>query len=213
LGVPRELHPPGAPVANLKNFRQFYGVFSDRIAIRYPAGGELTTGVIRYPVGGELEHAFSPQLSWSHYRALMRVSDNDARKFYEQEAAECGWTKSQLERQIQSSYYQRIIANRGEQGLISPNRKRLPGEHVPPNTILKSPLVLEFLGLPDSPQIHESELEQAIIENLQSSLLELGKGFCFVARQKHIRFDDEDFYIDLVFYNYILKCFHRLRAG
>ena len=137
----------------------------------------------------------------------MRVSDNDARKFYEQEAAECGWTKSQLERQIQSSYYQRIIANRGEQGLISPDRKRLRGEHVPPNTILKSPLVLEFLGLPDSPQIHESELEQAIIANLQSFLLELGKGFCFVARQKHIRFDDEDFYIDLVFYNYILKCF------
>ena len=137
----------------------------------------------------------------------MRVRDNDAREFYEREAAECGWTKSQLERQIQSSYFQRIIANRGPAGLIAADRERLPGEPIPAESILKTPYVLEFLGLTDSPELHERALEQAIIDNLQSFLLELGKGFSFVARQKHIRIDDDDFYIDLVFYNYVVKCF------
>ena len=87
------------------------------------------------------------------------------------------------------------------------NLKGLPGEKISPVDVLKSPMVLEFLNLPDSPELHESELEQAIIGNLQFFLLELGKGFSFVARQKHIRFDDDDFYVDLVFYNFILKCF------
>jgi predicted nuclease of restriction endonuclease-like (RecB) superfamily len=156
---------------------------------------------------GELTTGFSPQLSWSHYRALMRVPDEKARGFYEQESIECGWSKAQLERQIQSSYYQRILANRGEPGLVATDRERLPGHPVPATTMLKSPYVLEFLGLPDTPGLHENALEQAIIDNLQNFLLELGKGFSFVARQKHIRFDDEDFYIDLVFYNFMLKCF------
>lgn len=91
--------------------------------------------------------------------------------------------------------------------MVATDRERLPGEPTPAEAILKTPYVLEFLGLPDSPKLHEDALEQAIIDNLQSFLLELGKGFSFVARQKHIRFDDDDFYIDLVFYNYILKCF------
>ncbi|EKD26177.1 MAG: hypothetical protein ACD_79C01322G0001 [uncultured bacterium] len=137
----------------------------------------------------------------------MRVEDKEARLFYEQESVECGWSKSQLERQIHSSYYQRIISNQGKAGLNSSKREHLPGDPVPAETILKSPYVLEFLGLPDSPVLHESALEQAIIDNLQSFLLELGKGFSFVARQRHIRFDDDDFYVDLVFYNYMLKCF------
>ncbi|MEI6758779.1 MAG: PDDEXK nuclease domain-containing protein, partial [Chlorobium sp.] len=99
------------------------------------------------------------------------------------------------------------IAHHGEQGLLAPDRERLAGEKLTPVDVLKSPMVLEFLNLPDSPDLHESELEQAIIRNLQFFLLELGKGFSFVARQKHIRFDDDDFYVDLVFYNFILKCF------
>lgn len=99
------------------------------------------------------------------------------------------------------------MANRGKDGLVASDRERLQGEPTPAEAILKTPYVLEFLGLPDSPTLHENDLEQAIIDNLQSFLLELGKGFCFVARQKHIRIDDDDFYIDLVFYNYILKCF------
>ncbi len=137
----------------------------------------------------------------------MRVQDEHARQFYEQEAIDCGWSKAQLERQIQSAYYQRILANRGEQGFAAPTRERLVGEVKTPQSLIKSPYVLEFLGLPDTANLHESTLEQAIVDNLQAFLLELGKGFSFVARQKHLRFDDEDFYIDLVFYNYMLKCF------
>jgi predicted nuclease of restriction endonuclease-like (RecB) superfamily len=194
----------GYSVANLKNFRQFYQAYSERFGIGYPTGSELVTEK-SYLTGSE--YSFSPQLSWSHYRALMRIKDEKARNFYEQEAAECGWSKAQLERQIQSSYYQRIIANRGRAGLVSAGRERLPGEPVAAGHILKSPYVLEFLGLPDAKELHESTLEQAIIDNLQSFLLELGKGFSFVARQKHIRIDDDDFYVDLVFYNYLLKCF------
>ena len=210
----------GFSVANLKNFRQFHLIYADRLEIRYPPGSELEPGEKSYPPGSqssgrELLHlpggqslqGFSPLLSWSHYRALMRVRDSEAREFYEREAAECGWSKTQLERQIQSSYFQRIIANRGKSGLAAANRKRLPGDTTPAATILKTPYVLEFLNLPDSPELHENDLEQAIIDNLQSFLLELGKGFSFVARQKHIRFDDDDFYIDLVFYNFIIKCF------
>jgi predicted nuclease of restriction endonuclease-like (RecB) superfamily len=209
----------GFSAANLKNFRQLYLVYPDRLEIRYPPGSELEAGAKRYPLGSEFAdvpavltmsdavRGFSPQLSWSHYRALMRVSDGEARDFYEREAAECGWTKAQLERQIQSSYHQRIIANRGKAGLVAADRERLPGDPTPPEAILKSPYVLEFLGLPDSPKLHESALEQAIIDNLQAFLLELGRGFSFVARQRQIRFDDDTFYIDLVFYNYILKCF------
>lgn len=205
---------------SLRNFRQFYLTYADRLSIRSTTWSELpegeirsTTGsesgfaVIRYPSGDESQPSFSPHLSWSHYRALMRVEDAEAREFYEQETVECGWTVTQLERQIQSSYYQRIVANRGKGGLVPKGRKRLPGEPVLAETILKTPLVLEFLGLPDPTDLHESDLEQAIINNLQSFLLELGKGFSFVARQKQIRFDDDEFYIDLVFYNYILKCF------
>ncbi len=186
----------GFSVANLKNFRQFHIIFKTRM-IRYLPGSE----------SGELDSGFNPNLSWSHYRALMRVSNEDARNFYEKEAADCGWSKTQLERQIHSSYYERIIANRGKAALVDNNRERLPGEPIQPGHVLKSPYVLEFLGLPDTPSLHESDLEQAIIDNLQAFLLELGKGFSFVARQKHIRFEDDDFYIDLVFYNFILKCF------
>lgn len=219
----------GFSIANVRNFRQFYLIYQNRgDAIRYlpgsesklptthQAGGELPK---HYPMGSEftqntskslqdpLSLVFSPQLSWSHYRALMRVDNSEARDFYESEAIECGWSKIQLERQIHSFYYDRIITNQGKKGLLPQGREQLSGERIDPASIIKSPLVLEFLGLPDPPELHESKLEQAIINNLQNFLLELGKGFSFVARQKHIRFDDEDFYIDLVFYNYILKCF------
>lgn len=217
----------GFSIANLKNFRMFYLAYPDRLgAIGYPSGSQLEVieseqKDIDHKPGGELEpsskilsqsgrvltNGFSPELSWSHYRALMRVDNTEARDFYESEAIECGWSKMQLERQIHSFYYDRIIANQGKKGLLPQGRERLSGERIDPACIIKSPLVLEFLGLPDPPELHENKLEQAIIDNLQNFLLELGKGFSFVARQKYIRFDDEDFYIDLVFYNYILKCF------
>lgn len=207
----------GFSVTNLKYFRFFYQAYPERLGIRHPtgdeseipspAGMELALPSKSYLLGSQLPHGFSPQLTWSHYRALMRVDHIEARDFYEREAIEGGWSKAQLERQIHSFYYDRIIANRGKEGLLPAGRERLAGEIVQPSHLLKSPMVLEFLGLPDSPDLHESKLEQAIIDNLQNFLLELGKGFCFVARQKHIRFGDDDFYIDLVFYNYVLKCF------
>jgi predicted nuclease of restriction endonuclease-like (RecB) superfamily len=213
----------GFSLPNLKNFRQFYSTYPNRLAIGYPSGSQLphkdklvspmkkespvSAGIPNSPEGVWGGASFAPNLTWSHYRALMRVEDEKARLFYEREAAECGWNKTQLERQIYSFYYQRILANHGEAGLKTPARRQLAGMPDMPGNILKSPLVLEFLGLPDSPSLHENDLEQAIIDNLQSFLLELGKGFSFVARQKHIRIDDDDFYIDLVFYNYIIKCF------
>jgi predicted nuclease of restriction endonuclease-like (RecB) superfamily len=209
----------GFSTTNLWYFRQFYQVYASRLEILHPSGGESGGEPKISPPGGELAvcHAsqsgsiaiqgFSPRLSWSHYRALMRVADEHARTFYEWEAAECGWSKVQLERQIQSSYFDRIIANRGQAGLVAADRAKMPGEPTPAANILKAPYVLEFLGLPDSPTLHENTFEQAIIDNLQSFLLELGKGFSFVARQKQIRFDDDDFFVDLVFYNYLLKCF------
>ncbi|MBF0351281.1 MAG: DUF1016 family protein [SAR324 cluster bacterium] len=226
----QQRYKKGFSTSNLWYFRQFFLTYENRIQIPHPAGGESTLEILHqsggespkhYPsdsafdpsssilsrTGRELINGFSPQLSWSHYRALMRVDNMEARDFYEREAIECGWSKMQLERQIHSFYYDRIIANQGKKGLLPQSRERLSGERIDPASIIKSPLVLEFLGLPDPPILHESKLEQAIIDNLQSFLLELGNGFSFVARQKHIRFDDEDFYIDLVFYNYILKCF------
>lgn len=210
----------GFSAPTLWSFRQFYQAYSFREPqILSPSGREFEAQSILFPPGresavtskrtlptaDETRLCFNPHLSWSHYRALMRVSTPEARQFYEQEAAECGWSKAQLERQIQTSYYERILKNRGQDGLLPATRERLPGEALPPIQLLKSPYVLEFLDLPDSPSLHEKDLEQAIICNLQSFLLELGKGFSFVARQKHIRFDEDDFYIDLVFYNYLLK--------
>ena len=210
---------------SLQNFRRFYLVYDKRIQISSPSGRELSdeyfpvnkmTAATKkcHPIDGKLmtvnpkqTTGFSPQLSWSHYRALMRIKEEKARLFYEQEAIGCGWSKAQLERQIHSSYYERIISNRGEAGLIVSDRERLPGNPIPPETILKNPYVLEFLGLPDSPALHENTLEQAIITHLQTFLLELGKGFAFVARQKRLRFDDKDLYVDLVFYNCIIKCY------
>jgi predicted nuclease of restriction endonuclease-like (RecB) superfamily len=219
----------GFSAPTLWNFRQFYQVYSFREpAILSPAGREFNktihsieldgdaklspsgrelTVTDSHPPGDESAKGFTPQLSWSHCRALMRVSAPEARIFYEKEAVECGWSRTQLERQIQTSHYERILKNRGQNGLLPANRERLPGEGISLVHLLKSPYVLEFLDLPDSPSLHEKDLERAIISNLQSFLLELGKGFSFVTRQKRIRFDDDDFYVDLVFYNFILKCF------
>ena len=201
-----EKYGSGFSVPNLRNFRQFYQIYQDR-SIRYLSGSELKLKSKQYPQGSELETGFNSNLSWSHYRALMRVSNEEARVFYETEVAECGWSKIQLERQIHTSYYERILKNRGKEGLLPMNRERLSGETLEKIHTLKSHYVLEFLNLSDSYNLHENDVEQAIIDNLQLFLLELGKGFSFVSRQKHIRFEEEDFYIDLVFYNYILKCF------
>ncbi len=197
----------GFSATNLWYFKQFYVTYQKHIAILHPSGGEFEDQQKLHSTGGESISCFNPQLTWSHYRALMSVNKPEARLFYEKEAVECGWSKTQLERQIQTSYYERILKNKGQDGLLPVNRERQPGETLSPIHLLKSPYILEFLDLPDPPDLHEKDLEKAIIANLQSFMLELGKGFSFVARQKRLRFDEDDYYVDLVFYNFMLKCF------
>jgi predicted nuclease of restriction endonuclease-like (RecB) superfamily len=157
-------------------------------------------------VGDEFDHRFSPHLSWSHYRALMRVSKPEARNFYEREAIECGWDKRSLERQIHSFYYERMLASQNPNQMLECARREVSAPQEGIET-LKNPYVLEFLGLPELAVLHETQLEAAIITHLQTFLLELGKGFAFVARQKRMRYEDTDLYIDLVFYNCIIKCY------
>jgi predicted nuclease of restriction endonuclease-like (RecB) superfamily len=197
----------GYSLANLKSFRQFYLAYAERRPeIGSPAGSQSVEEK-SYLAGSQsaATGGFEPALSWSHYRALMRVDKPEARTFYELEAAACGWSKAQLERQIETLTYERLLLSRDKKKALRELRKKVEPGH--PLDALKDPYVLEFLELPNSPTLRESALESAIIANLQQFLLELGKGFSFVARQKRMRYEDEDFYIDLVFYNYLLKCF------
>jgi predicted nuclease of restriction endonuclease-like (RecB) superfamily len=163
-----------------------------------------TKPTIRHPAGDESLSGFSPQLSWSHYRALMRVEKPEAREFYEREAIAGGWDKRTLERQIHSIYYERLLKSQQPQRMLANGRQTLTSQE-PAIESLKNPYVLEFLGLPEVAALQESDLESAILTHLQSFLLELGKGFAFVARQKRMRFEEQDRYIDLVFYHIQLK--------
>jgi len=204
-----------APV--LWNFRQFYLAYADRAKILSPLGRELaqnlklspmgrelTPAQKSYPMGSESLQGFSPQLAWSHYRALMRVESREARDFYEREVIAGGWDKRTLERQIHSYYYERVLKSRQPEKMLAEGR-RLPVPATSAAEELKNPYVLEFLGLPEVAAFHESDLERAIITHLQRFLLELGNGFAFVARQKHIRIEEQDRFIDLVFYHCCLK--------
>ena len=146
-------------------------------------------------------------LSWSHYVELLRVKNAEARKWYEEEASNQGWSVTALSRNISSQYCERMLANHAELSHGRAIASNASAERAERLAFIKSPLVVEFLGLPSDPRIHESDLESAIIANLQQFLLEMGKGYAFVARQQHIRTERSDFFIDLVFYNYILKCF------
>jgi predicted nuclease of restriction endonuclease-like (RecB) superfamily len=146
-----------------------------------------------------------PNLSWTHYRTLLRVEKTGARAFYEIEAIRNNWSARELERQINSLLYERLVLSKDKKGVI---RLALKGEMIQtPADVFKDPVVMEFLGLPASPRLVESNLEEALINNLQAFLLELGKGFAFVAREERITLDGDHFYIDLVFYHTILKCF------
>ena len=146
-----------------------------------------------------------PELSWTHYRLLLGVEDSLAREWYMLEAANQHLSTRQLERQISVLYYERLLASRKKAPVRKEARNKLAA--IATEEFIRDPYVLEFLNLRDYPALRESAVEQAIIENLQAFLLELGKGFSFVARQKRLRFEEEDFYVDLVFYNYLLKCF------
>ena len=170
----------GFDVSNLRNMRRFYVTFPIQDALR-------------------------PELSWTHYRTLMKVNDEAARNFYLEESVKSGWSSRQLDRQINSFYYQRILSSRDKDSVAAEIESLEPGPEY--EKIIKDPYVLEFLNLPPNEHYYESELEQALMDHLQKFLLELGRGYSFVARQKHFNVDGRHFYIDLVFYNFILKCF------
>lgn len=171
----------GFSVPNLRNFRQFYLVFPIRYTLR-------------------------SELSWTHYRQLMRVENEEARNFYLKEAVECAWSSRQLERQINSFYFQRLLASQNKD--IVKQETEQNNTPVSPSEILKDPYILEFLDLKENKDYLEADLEAALIGRLQDFLLELGKGFSFVARQQRITTEaGKHYYVDLVFYNYLLKCF------
>lgn len=208
----------GFSTTNLWYFRQFYVIYSNRKPeILHKPCGELDSEGKLHKACGVLDNmslaveksdsiqGFSPALSWSHYRALAKVEHKNERLFYEIEAEKEGWSVPVLERQIHSFLFARLLKSRDKNGVL---KLATEGQviEMPVDTI-KDPYVLDFLGLPDSKQFHESKIESAIIDNLQSFLLELGKGFAFVARQKRLQYEDTFFYVDLVFYNCILKCY------
>ena len=152
-------------------------------------------------------NALRSELSWTHYRLLMRVENKKARDFYISECVKANWSTRQLERQVYSFYYERLLASKNKIPVKREADIRAKELAVLPEEQIKDPYVLEFLGLQESPSLKESRLEQALIDHLQKFLLELGRGFFFVARQKRISSETQHFYIDLVFYNHILKCF------
>lgn len=222
----------GFSTTNLWYFRQFYLAYTDRRPeILHKPSGESAASRKLHKAGGvsppslkarpgsgprpralsvAIEHperieGFSPRLSWSHYRTLTKVESAPERLFYEIEAEKNGWSVPHLERQIHTLLFARLLKSRDKTGVLELAHE---GQVVRAATdALKDPYVLDFLDLPDAERLHESDLEAAIIGQLQAFLLELGKGFAFVARQKRLTYEDEHFYIDLVFYNTILKCY------
>lgn len=155
----------------------------------------------------KIPHTVCAELSWSHYRLLMKIEDESRRDFYTRECIESAWSVRQLERQINSFFYERLLATQKSGRDSVRNEIQTLEPKIGPEYILKDPYILEFLDLKENRDYHENDLEQALINKIQDFLLELGKGFSFVARQKRITADGDHYYVDLVFYNYILKCF------
>ena len=187
-----------------KNLLRF---LSDRLTAEFGKGFDESNlrNMRRFYMTFPIQDSLRPELSWTHYRALMKVEDEAARQFYLEEAVKCGWSSRQLDRQINSFFYQRILASKDKANVAAEIDVLEPKPEY--EKIIKDPYVLEFLDLPANEHYYESDLEQALIDHLQKFLLELGRGYSFVARQKHFNIDGRHFYIDLVFYNYILKCF------
>ncbi len=169
----------GFNVANIWNFRQFYLTYPKLYALRR-------------------------ELSWTHYRILMRIEEKDAKIFYELETIKNNWSSRELQRQINSLLFERLVLSRNKNKVLELSQKGHIIEK--PEDAIKNPYILEFLGLPEKSYYTESQLEQKLIDHLQEFILELGKGFTFVGRQKRITIDNEHYYIDLIFYHRILKC-------
>lgn len=176
----------GFKLSNLRNFRQFH----------------LTFGL------DEIRHTVCSELSWSHLRLLMRVEAPASRTWYAREAVSQGWSVRALDRQISTLFYERLLGSQDAAG-VRAEAVTLIGQDAPndPRDFIRDPYVLEFLGAQPDAGLYEKDLEQGLLDQLQKFLMELGKGFAFVARQKHLRVEGEDCFVDLVFYNYLLKCF------
>lgn len=206
-----ERYGKGYSVSNLRDFRQFHLCFMERLpSIHHEPRVEsmaLPAGPIHHEPRGELQSGqnFSPDLSWTHYRLLMRVENVHARSFYEIEAIRGRWSTPELERQISSLLFERLLKSRNKKGVMALARKGSQPQK--PVDILKDPFVLEFLELPEGHQLVESRFEQALVDHMRQFLLELGCGFAFVARQQRLTLDGDHFYVDLVFYHTRLKCY------
>ncbi|WP_296446508.1 PDDEXK nuclease domain-containing protein [Rhodoferax sp. UBA5149] len=152
-------------------------------------------------------NAVRTELSWTHYRTLLRLDNETARQWYVNEAVSQNWSSRALERQINTLYYERLLASQDKAAVAAEANTLLAPLNQTPREFVRDPVLLEFLGLPGTGRLLEADLEQGLMDKLQAFLLELGKGFAFVARQQRISTESKDFYIDLVFYNYLLKCF------
>jgi predicted nuclease of restriction endonuclease-like (RecB) superfamily len=198
----------GFSVVNLQSIRKFYQVYAPSIQQTLSAKSESEKSLASI-FDADIEKQQTPAakfvLTWSHYQILMRIDGDAARHFYEIETVSQQWSVRQLQRQVGSSLYERLALSRDKDKVMALANE---GQSVKsPRDIFKSPYVLEFTGLEERAEYSESELEQALIDNLQKFLLELGKGFLFEARQKRFSFDEKSFYVDLVFYNRLLQCY------
>ena len=206
----------GFSYTNIANYKRFYLTFNN-LQILQTVSEEFNNPIQQtLPAKSSAPHkedkAESAQselrlLPWSHYERLIRVEDKQAREWYAKEAFNEGWSYRTLNRNINTLYYERLLMSKKKQPVVDEMQDKIKAYQQDKLEYIKSPVVLEFLGLPEDTSLAESKLETAIINNLEKFLMEMGKGYALVARQQHIRTEENDYYIDLVFYNYLIKSF------
>ena len=206
----------GFSYTNIANYKRFYLTFNN-LQILQTVSEEFNNPIQQtLPAKSSTPHkedkAESTQselrlLPWSHYERLIRVEDKKAREWYAKEAFNEGWSYRTLNRNINTLYYERLLMSKKKQPVVNEMQDKTKAYQQDKLEYIKSPVVLEFLGLPEDTSLAESKLETAIINNLEKFLMEMGKGYALVARQQHIRTEENDYYIDLVFYNYLIKSF------
>ena len=206
----------GFSYTNIANYKRFYLTFNN-LQILQTVSEEFNNPIqqtqpAKSSTPYKEDKAESTQselrlLPWSHYERLIRVEDKKAREWYAKEAFEQGWSFRTLNRNINTLYYERLLMSKKKQPVVDEMQDKTKAYQQDKLEYIKSPVVLEFLGLPEDTSLAESKLETAIINNLEKFLMEMGKGYALVARQQHIRTEENDYYIDLVFYNYLIKSF------
>ncbi len=206
----------GFSYTNIANYKRFYLTFNN-LQILQTVSEEFNNPIQQTPPAKSSaphkeDKAESAQselrfLPWSHYERLIRVEDKQAREWYAKEAFNEGWSYRTLNRNINTLYYERLLMSKKKQPVVNEMQDKTKAYQQDKLEYIKSPVVLEFLGLPEDTSLAESKLETAIINNLEKFLMEMGKGYALVARQQHIRTEENDYYIDLVFYNYLIKSF------